>query len=68
MLLNPPAQRNLLSNLRARRTCQLDLRKIRLDREYTSTRGGRSNVDQQELAFDELRHLCLLLVLRLDAE
>ena len=68
MLLNPPRQRNLLTNLRTRRLRQLDLREISLDGKYTAARGSRPDVDEQDLALDEFGDLGGLFVLRLYTE
>ncbi len=65
MLLDTARQGHLLTNLRARRGRQLNLREIGLDTEYASSSRCRTDVDQQQLVLHELRHLCLFLVLRL---
>ena len=68
MLLNTPTQRDLLANFSARRTCQLDFGKIRLDGQHTTTSTRRADVDQQQLVLCELGDLRLLLILRLYTE
>ena len=68
MLLDTTTEGNLLADLRARRTGKLDLCKIRLDGQHTTTGARRADVDQQQLVLRELGDLRLLLVLRLDAE
>ena len=68
MLLNPPRQRNLLTDLRTRRLRQLDLREISLDRKHSAARRGRPDVDEQDLALDEFGDLGGLFVLRLYTE
>ena len=68
MLLDPARERDLLPDLRARRGRQLYLGQVRLDAQHAPAGRRRSDVDQEELALDELGHLCLLLVLRLNAQ
>ena len=68
MLLDPARKRDLLPDFRARGRRQLDLGQVRLDTQNASASGRRADVDQQKLAFDQLPHLGLFLVLRLDAQ
>ena len=68
MLLDAARKRDLLADLGARGRRQLDLGQVRLDAQHAPAGRGRADVDQEELALDELGHLCLLLVLRLDAQ
>ena len=68
MLLDPARKRDLLPDFRARGRRQLDLSQVRLDTQNASASGSRADVDQEELALDQLPHLGLLLVLRLDAQ
>ena len=67
MLLDPARERDLLPNFRTRRRRQLDLGQVRLDAQDASAGGRRADVDQEELALDQLPHLGLFLVLRFDA-
>jgi len=68
MLLDTARQCDLLANLGTSRRGELDLGKISLNAQDTTTCRGRSNVDEQKLIFRELRDLCLLLVFRPDTE
>jgi len=67
MLLDPARERDLLPDFRARGRRQLDLGQVRLDAQNASAGGRRTDVDQEELALDQLPHLGLFLVLRFDA-
>ena len=68
MLLDSARERDLFADLGARGRRELDLGEVRLDAQHASAGRRRADVDQEELALDELGHLCLLLVLRLDAQ
>ena len=68
MLLNPARKRDLLSDFRTRGRRQLDFGQVRLDAQNASASGRRADVNQEELALDQLPHLGLLLVLRLDSQ
>jgi hypothetical protein len=68
MFLTPPAERDLLHDLCTRRTRQLDLREVSLDVEDTAAGQSQAVVIEQQLALDELGHLCLLLILGLHTE
>lgn len=68
MLLDPARERHFLPDLRASGRRQLDLGQVRLDAQHSSAGRRRADVDEEELALDELRHLGLLLVLRFDAQ
>jgi len=68
MLLDTARQCDLLANLGTSRRGELDLGKISLNAQDTTTCRGRSNVDEQKLILRELRDLCLLLVFRPDTE
>ncbi len=68
MFIDPPAQRNLLPNLRTRRTGQTQLRRIGLDVHDLCPRRRRADVDHEHLVLRQFRDLGLLAVRRLDAE
>ena len=50
------------------RAGELKLGNVRLGRNNSSARSGRANVDHEDFAFGELRHLGLLAIWGLDAE
>ena len=68
MAINPPTQRNLLANLRTRRTRQAQLRGIGLDAHDLGTRGRGADIDHQDLVLRQLGHLGLFAVGGFDAE
>ena len=67
MLLDSARERDLLPNFRASGRRQLDLGQVRLDAQHASTGGRRADIDQEELALDQLPYLGLFLILRFDA-
>lgn len=68
MLVNTPRQRNLFANLGASRVRQHNFRQISLDTRHTPARGGRTNVEHENLLLGKLLDLGLLLVVRLDTK
>ena len=68
MLVNAPTQRNLLTDLRASWTRQLDLCSIGLYTHDLGTCGCRPNVDHENLALGQLSHLRLLAIRSLDTQ
>ncbi len=68
VLLDAPAQRNLLANLGARGTRQAQLGRVGLDAHDLGARGRRANVHHQNLVLGQLGYLGLLAVGRLNAE
>ena len=68
MLLDTTRQCDLLANLSTSWRGELDLGKISLNAQDTTTCRGRSNIDEQKLIFRELRDLRLFFVLRPDTE
>jgi len=68
VLLDTPRKRDFLPDLRARGRRQLDLRQVRPDAQHAPTGRRRANIDQEQLALDQLGHLGLFLILRFDAQ
>ena len=68
MLLDTTRQCDLLANLSTSWRGELDLGKISLNAQDTTTCRGRSNVDEQKLIFREFRDLCLFFVFCSDTE
>lgn len=68
MFLDPPRQRHLLSDLRTGGRRQLDLGQIGFHAENATSSGCRTNVDEEELVFDEFRDFRLFLVFSFDTE
>src|ERR1700753_4192752 len=68
MLLDTARQTNLLSNLRAGRTCQTQLCNVGLDTQHLCASRCAPNVDHEDFVLGELGDLCLLAVFRLDTQ
>jgi len=66
MLLDSARESDLLPDFRASRRRQLDLSQVRLDTQHASTGRRRADIDQEELALDQLPYLGLFLILRFD--
>jgi hypothetical protein len=69
MLINPPRQRNLLTNLRTSGRRQLNLSQIRLHAQNATPTTRAPNIRQQNLILGQLVHLGRLFVFeRFDAQ